>query len=118
MRTMVVVSFAIFAAGLDPPLLDPGMPSVRAALRAEPGLQSVLSVSTEVQAAFLLLGGVLADRWRTKTTLQIGLSLLIFASVVAVLAGSGPLLIASRFIGWAASGIVIPFSIGAVAVVY
>jgi len=118
MRTLVAVSFAILAAGLDPPLLDPGMPSVRAALRAEPGLQSLLSLSTEVQAAFLLLGGVVADRWRTKRTLQLGLGLLIFAEVVAVIGGSGPLLIASRFIGWAASGVVIPFSIGAVAVVY
>ena len=118
LRTLAVVSLAILAAALDPPLLDPGMPTIRAALRAEPSLQAILSLSTEVQAAFLLLGGVLADRWRTSRTLQLGLSGLVLGCALAILMPSGPGLFASRIVGWASSGIVIPFSIGAVAVVY
>jgi hypothetical protein len=48
LRTLLVVVVAILAAALDPPLLDPGMPTIRAALRAEPSLQAILSLSTEV----------------------------------------------------------------------
>ncbi len=117
-RTLLVVSLAILAAALDPPLLDPGMPTIRAALRAEPSLQAILSLSTEVQAAFLLIGGVVADRWRTGRTLQLGLAGLVVGCALAILMPSGPGLLASRVVGWASSGIVIPFSIGAVAVVY
>jgi MFS family permease len=118
LRTLLVVVVAILAAALDPPLLDPGMPTIRAALRAEPSLQAILSLSTEVQAAFLLIGGVVADRWRTRRTLQLGLAGLVLGCALAVLMPSGPGLLASRVVGWASSGVVIPFSIGAVAVVY
>jgi len=61
-RALIAVCFAIAAVGLDPHILDPGMPTVRAAIREDEGIRSVLMLSAVMQAGFLLLGGLIAVR--------------------------------------------------------
>ena len=118
LRTLLACCFVIAAAGLDPHLLDPGMPSVRSALREEPGLQSLLSLTAVIQAGFLLLGGYVADARRSNRIVTFALGGLVVASLMGILMPSGPGLIASTFIGWACTGLALPFAIGAIAMVY
>jgi DHA2 family multidrug resistance protein-like MFS transporter len=118
LRTLITACLAIGAAGLDPHVLDPGMPSVRAALRTEPELQSLFTLGVVIQGAFLIVGGVAGDLDRRGRVLRLGLGGLIGASLLALLWPSGPGLVVSRMIGWASTGLILPFAIGSVAVAY
>ncbi len=55
-------SLALFAVGLDPKVLSSGMPDAQVALRERPQLEAVFLLTAIVQAAFLLIGGVLGTR--------------------------------------------------------
>jgi MFS family permease len=118
LRTLVAASTAIAAVGLDPHILDPGMPNVRAALKAEPDLQSLFMLAAVVQSGFVLLGGLLADAFRSVRLVRAALCGLVATSLLAVLVPSGPGLIAIRFVAWGFGGLVLPFAIGAVATSY
>lgn len=117
-RTLLAACVAIAAAGLDPKVLDPGMPDVRAALRAAPDLQSLVLLGVVIASAFLIVGGVVSDMFRDSRLLTAGLSLFVVSSVMAILMPSGPGLLLSRAVAWVAAGLVIPFSIGSVARAY
>lgn len=117
-RVLVAACVAIAAAGLDPKVLDPGMPTVRAALRSAPDLQGIILVGVVIASAFLIVGGVVSDMFRDARLLTAGLGLLVVSSTMAVLMPSGPGLLLSRAMAWVAAGLVIPFSIGSVARAY
>jgi MFS family permease len=118
LRALVAACCAIGAAGLDPHVLDPGMPSVRAALRTQPDLQSLFTLGVVIQGAFLIVGGVVGDISRSARLLRLGLVTLIGASLLAMAWPSGAGLVVSRVIGWASTGLVLPFAIGSVAMAY
>jgi MFS family permease len=117
-RVLVAASVAIAAAGLDPKVLDPGMPDVRAAIRAAPDLQSLVLVGVVVTSAFLIVGGVVSDMLRDARLLTAGLCLFVASSTLAILMPSGPGLLLSRLVAWIAASLVIPFCIGSVARAY
>ncbi len=117
-RVLIAACVAIAAAGLDPKVLDPGMPDVRAAIRAAPDLQSMILVGVVVASAFLMVGGVVSDMLRDSRLLTAGLCLFVASSTMAILMPSGPGLLLSRVVAWVAAGLVIPFSIGSVARAY
>ncbi len=117
-RVLVAACVAILAAGLDPKVLDPGMPDVRAALRAAPDLQSLILIGVVVASAFLIVGGVVSDMLRDSRLLNAGLTLFVVSSTMAILMPSGPGLLLSRAVAWVAAGLVIPFAIGSVARAY
>lgn len=117
-RVLLAACVAILAAGLDPKVLDPGMPDVRAALRAAPDLQSLVLIGVVVASAFLIVGGVVSDMLRDSRLLTAGLCLFVVSSTMAILMPSGPGLLLSRMVAWVAAGLVIPFSIGSVARAY
>lgn len=118
LRVLLAACMAIAAAGLDPKVLDPGMPDVRAALRAAPDLQSAILVGVVVASAFLIVGGVLSDMVRDHRLPTVGLCLFVLSSTMAVLMPEGAGLLASRAVAWVAGGLVIPYSIGSVARAY
>jgi MFS family permease len=117
-RTFTAACAALAAAGLDPQLLDPGLPLVRAALRAAPDLQTVIAVGALAQSGFLLLGGFAADTWESRRLVQAGLVTLVAASILGLLFPSPPLLLAGRVLGWAGAGLILPFAIASIALVY
>lgn len=116
MRTLLVAAAPLAAAGLDPHVLDPGMPMVRAALAEDPGLQGYLLFNAILQSSFLLLGGFLADAFRSVRLVRIALVGLAVASLLAMLAADLGTLWFLRGVAWLCSGIIVPFAIGAVAV--
>ena len=88
-RVLFAAALAIAAAGLDPPILEPGMPSMQSAIRAEPELRSLLLVTSVWKAAMLLLGGALSDIFRSRRLLEAGL-LGLAASSAGGDGGGGP----------------------------
>ncbi len=117
-RTLLAACAAIAAAGLDPKVLDPGMPDIRAALRATPDLQSLVLLGVVAQAAFLVVGGVLGDMFRDTRILRLGLMLFVVSATMAIVMPSGAGLLLSRAVAWSALGLVVPYAIGAVARAY
>jgi len=115
MRTLLVAAAAIAAAGLDPHILDPGMPAMRSALAADPALQGWFLLAAVLQSGFILLGGFLADSLRSVRLLQLALVGLALASLAEALTSSDAVLYLLRIVAWACDGVIITFAIGAVA---
>ena len=115
---LVASCVALAAAGLDPHVLDPGQARMRSALAETPSLETALTIAALVQAALLLAGGAIADTWRSRRILIAALLGLVVASAGATLMPNGPGLVASRVLAWACDGLIIPFAVGSVAVLY
>ena len=111
-------SVALFAAALDPKVWGPSLPTVQSAIRDRPYLESVVLLAMVGGAALLLLGGAIGDTSRARPIIVGGLVAELLASVVSTITGAGPIFIASRFVGHAASALVIPASLALVATSY
>jgi MFS family permease len=117
-RTLIAGSLAIAAVGFDPQILDPGLPSMRSALKLQPELESLLLLGALAQAGVVLAGGGLADALRSERLLSYALVVLALAAAWAALIPSGPGQLASRVLAWVCDGIVLPFAIGSIAMAY
>lgn len=117
-RTLVAACAAIAAVGLDPHIFDPGMPAMRAAVKESDDVRSLLMLSAVIQAGLLLLGGFMADRFRSERMMRAALAGLAASSVLAILVPDGVALVVVRFLGWFSGGLVLPFAIGAIAIAY
>jgi MFS family permease len=111
-------SAALFAAALDPKVWGPSLPTVQSAIRDRPYLEAVVILAMVAGSALLLLGGAIGDTARARPIIVGGLAAVLLASIVSVLVPAGPLFVASRFVGHAASALVIPASLALVATSY
>ena len=109
---------ALVAAGLDPRVWGPALPSVQAAVREQPQLEAVFLVLAVGASGLLLLGGAVGDSARARPIIVGGLTVELLASVAGLLVPSGPVFTATRLIGVAAASFVIPVSIALVATSY
>ncbi|MFN8622817.1 MAG: MFS transporter [Chloroflexota bacterium] len=117
-RTLIAACAAIAAVGLDPHILDPGMPAMRAAIKSDEGIRSLLMLAAVIQAGFLLAGGLVADLLRSERLVRVALVGLAVSAVLAILLSDGWPLVGVRALAWACTGLVLPFAIGAVAMSY
>lgn len=117
-RTLIAACAAVAAVGLDPHIFDPGMPAMRAAVKESDDVRSLLMVGAVIQAGLLLLGGFMADRFRSERMMRAALAGLAVASVLAIVVPDGYPLVVARFLGWLSGGLVLPFAIGAIAIAY
>ena len=108
----------IAAAGIDPHVLDPNSVRMKSLMVHNPDLVNLLSLAAIVQAGFILVGGAVADLFRSTRLLRAALLGLVVASVGATIFPNGPLLVAFRVLAWACDGMIIPFSVGVVAQLY
>jgi DHA2 family multidrug resistance protein-like MFS transporter len=115
---LVGAALAMAAVGLDPPILEPAMPSIQAAVRAEPELQSLLLVTAVWKSAVLLAGGVIADVFRSRRLYEAGLLGLVAASVLATVIPDESLFFLFRLMATLSVGLVLPYAIGVVGVTY
>jgi MFS family permease len=111
-------SLALFAVGLIPRALSPGLPTAQQALRAQPELQNLFLLLAFGSTATILLGGLASDVLRHRALLVGGLAVMLASCLVAIVFPSGPLYYAASFIGIAASGLVLAYGIGSVAIAY
>jgi MFS family permease len=111
-------SAALFAAAMDPPVWSPALPSVQAAVRENPELETVVLLASISAAGLLLLGGAIGDSRRARPIILGGLVTEVLASVVALLVHAGPIFVTARLVGHAGAAFVIPVSIALVATSY
>jgi hypothetical protein len=108
-------SLALFAAALDPQVWSPALPSVQAAVRENPQLETTVMLASLSAAALLLLGGALGDSRRSRPIILGGLTVELLAGIAALFLHDGPLYVATRLVGHASATFVIPVSIALVA---
>ena len=118
LATLGAACLTIAAAGLDPHVLDPSGTRARDALASDTGLTTLLSIAAIIQAAFILVGGAMADLWRSVRLLRAALIGLVIASIGAAVVSDGPGLLAFRVLAWACDGVIIPFAVAVVAQLY
>ncbi len=109
---------ALFAAALDPQVWSPALPSVQAAVRANPDLETLTVLASTAAAALLLLGGAIGDSRPARPIILGGLSLEAVGCLIAVVIPSGPIFVVARLVGHASAAFVIPVSIALVATSY
>jgi MFS family permease len=117
-RALIAACAAIAAVGLDPHIGDPGMPAIRAQIRADEGIRSLLMAGAVAQAGMLLLGGVIADRFRSERLMQAALGALALLSLAAIVVPADLPLVVVRVAAWFCVGLILPFAVGAIAIVY
>jgi hypothetical protein len=115
---LVAGSLAVFAVGLIPRVLYPGLPSAQAAVRAQPELQNLFLLLAFASTAAILVGGLVSDVFRRRALLVGGLAIIVVSCLVAAVVDRGPLFYAANFVGVAAAGVVLTYAIGSVAVAY
>jgi MFS family permease len=111
-------SLALFAVGVVPRLLNPGLPTVQERLRSEPEIQGLFLLLSFLSAAAVIAGGLVSDVSRRRGLVVASLAVMVIGSVVGFLIDDGPVYYAGTFLAVAASGIVLAFAIGSVAVAY
>ncbi len=118
LRVLVVAAASLFAAGLDPKVYSPGLSSVQSAVRARPELETILLVAVLVSAGLLFVGGILGDAFGRRWILLGALGVLVATGFGGLVVSSGPVFLASRFMGAAASSIVLPFAFALIATTF
>lgn len=118
LATLGAACLAIAAAGLDPHILDPNSVRSKAALAASPESSWFLTATAIIQASLILIGGAVADIWRSVRLLRVALAGLVVTSIGAALVPHGWGLLGFRFLAWACDGMIIPFAVGVVAQLY
>jgi MFS family permease len=109
---------SMFAVGLVPRILSPGLPSAQEQLRAEPEIQNLLLLASFLSAATVVLGGLVSDLFRHRALLIGGLIVMLVASAVSIVVDDGPVFYAGNFAAVTAAGVVLAYAIGSVAVAY
>lgn len=115
---LVASSLALFAVGVVPRLLNPGLPTVQERLRSEPEIQSLFLVLSFLSAAAVIAGGVASDISRRRGLLLGSLVAMAVGALVGLVVDDGPIYYAGTFTAVAASGVVLAFAIGSVATAY
>ncbi len=117
-RTLLIAALSLAAAGLDPHVYNPGLPSVQAAIRERPELEQTLLLAAVIGALLLLVGGVLGDTDGRRRIQLTALGALIGASASGLVITEGPLFVIGRLIGVGAASVILPIALAGVAVTY
>ena len=108
----------MFAVGLVPRTLSPGLPNAQELLKAQPEIETVFLLLSFASAAAVILGGLVSDIFRRRELLAGSLAVMFAAAIIAILADDGFIFYAAGVSGVVASGVVLAFAIGSVAVAY
>src|SRR5713101_4557228 len=104
-----VVSLATFMTYLDNNIVNVAIPTIQRSLHLSvSGLEWVVSSYLLTLAGLLLVGGRLADVYGRRRLFLVGLAVFTLSSLIAGLAGSGGVLIASRAIQGVGGALLMP----------
>ena len=117
-NTLFAGAATLLAAGLDPKVWGPSVPSVQEAIRASPDLEGFVLLAAVFGAILVLIGGAVGDLTRARPVVLIGLGFSIGASVVCLAFPSGFLFSVARIVGVASSSFVFPVAFAMVATAY
>src|SRR6188472_3666450 len=97
-RTLVAGAAALLAAGIDPRIWAPQLTTVQAAVRAQPGLDSLIMLNGLAAAIVLLAGGAIGDLSRARPLIRGGLVVLVGTALVGLLLPDTPMFAAARIV--------------------
>jgi len=110
---------ALFAAGMDPKILAPSAASTQALIKAQPEIEGFVLLISVVTALLLLVGGVVGDTAPSRRVIQGGLTVSLFAAILAFpLIDSGLPFEVVRLLGIASAAIVMPVALAVAATSY
>ncbi|CAN5396632.1 MFS transporter [soil metagenome] len=116
---MIAVALATFMTYLDNNIVNVAMPAIERDLHLSiSGLEWVVSSYILVFASLLLAGGRLADVFGRRRLFLIGLTVFTVASLVAGMAGSVELLIASRAVQGLGAALVTPTTLAIISATF
>jgi MFS family permease len=115
---LVAGSLALFAVGLVPRVLSPGLPTAQDALRSEPELQNLFLLLAFLSTAAIILGGLVSDIFRRRSLMLGGLTVMLVGSAISIVVSSGLVFYTANIAAIVASGVVLAYGIGTVAVTY
>jgi MFS family permease len=106
---------AMLAVGVNSTAIMAALPSMRTDLVLSPeGVQWAVNAYLVVSAACIVLGGQAADRFGTRLTSMVGLTLFGVASAIIAAAGTQPALLAGRALQGFAAAFAVPSTLAAV----
>src|SRR4051794_27535225 len=115
---LVSGSLALFAVGLVPRVLSPGLPDVQQRLHEQPTVGNLYLLISFGAAAAVLLGGMASDLVRRRELLVGALGVMAAGGFVCLFATSGPIYYAATLAAVLAAGVALAYGIGAVAMAY
>ena len=75
-NVLIACSLAVFAVGLVPHLLSPGLPSAQEAIRQRPEIQNLFLLLAFTSTATILIGGLVSDIYRHRSLMVGGLGVM------------------------------------------
>ncbi len=109
---MVATILGSGLAGIDATVVNVALPAIGEALDADfTTLQWTVSAYALTLASFILLGGVLGDRFGRRRVFVVGVVWFALASLVCGLAPTGPLLVAARAVQGVGGALLTPGSL-------
>lgn len=115
---LIAGSLSLFAVGLVPRVLSPGLPNAQAMLKAAPEVENLFLLLSFLGTAAVLLGGLVSDLFRHRSLLVGGLAVMMLSGLASILIDDGPLFYATNFLAIGAAGVVLAYGIGSVAITY
>jgi DHA2 family multidrug resistance protein-like MFS transporter len=115
---LVSGSLVLFAVGLVPRVLSPGLPDVQQRLHEQPTVGNLYLLISFGAAAAVLLGGMASDLIRRRELLIGALTVMAASGLVCLFITSGPIYYVATFVGVVAGGVGLAYGIGAVAMAY
>ncbi|MBT8495891.1 MAG: MFS transporter, partial [Deltaproteobacteria bacterium] len=109
---------ALFAVGLTPRLLSPGLPTVQAAIRVEPEVGTLYLLIALLSSAVIIIGGLVSDIFRRRSLFIGALAVMALGSLVSLLVSDGWIFYAANIAAISATGVALAYGIGAVALAY
>ena len=117
-RTLVAGAAALLAAGIDPRIWAPQLTTVQAAVRAQPGLDSLIMLNGLAAAIVLLAGGAIGDLSRARPLIRGGLVVLVGTALVGLLLPDTAMFAAARIVSNLAGAIVFPVALASIALAF
>lgn len=115
---LVAAILASVAAGLDPHVFGPATPTVQAALRTRPEIETVYLFTAIAQVACFLIGGVIGDLGRRRRVLLVGLGLVVIGETIALFSDRGAAFLVARVVAACGVGLTVPVAMAWVALTY
>jgi MFS family permease len=118
LRVLLAAFVSLGAAGLNPAVSSPVLPSVQSIIRARPEADALILLITLIGAGLLFIGGILGDTNGRRGLLLGALAVLCAGNLVGLVVTSGPVFLGSRLASVAAAYAVLPFALALVAKTY
>lgn len=115
---LIAASLGLLAVGLVPRVLSPGLPDAQQRLREQPDVEELYLLLAFLSAAAVMLGGLVSDVVRRRGVFIAGLAIMAGGTLLCVVIDHGPVYYIASDAAVLASGAVLAYGIGSVAVAY